>query len=194
MALTALPRNMRHDEGGLHPRPRRGTGRGEPRERGPRRADVVHQPDPQSAHVGSDDEVLHAQFPPFRPAQPRADGDVARPPREAADRDPPRAAQPQSDPLGLIVAPRASEMKWDGNQNVKGGTRMKPRKPAAQDRPQGAGSSVLQAVDDLPDDFPIDRPRKDRGAPGMVGAGSGPSARQAAGNLPGQKGAQALPA
>lgn len=193
MALTALPRNVRHDKGGLHPRPRRGAGRGEPRQRGPRRADVVHQPHPQSAHVGSDDEVLHAQFPPFRSAQPRAGGDIARPPREAADRDPPCTAQPQSDRLGLIVAPRALEMKRDGNQDVKEGTRMKSRKPAAEDRPQGAGSSVLQTVDDLPDRSPIDRPRKDRGAPGMVDAGGGPPTRQAAGNLTGQKGAQTLP-
>ena len=71
---------------------------------------------------------------------------------------------------------------------------MELREPSAEDRPQGTGSSVLQAVDDLPDDFPIDRPRKDRGAPEMVEAGGRAPARQAAGNLPGQKGAQALPA
>ena len=106
-ALGRSSRHVRRNKGDLHSRPRRGAGRGEPRQRGPRRADVVHKPDSQSAYVGSDDEVLRTQFPPFRPTQPRACGDVAQPPREAADRNPPCAAQPQSNRLGLVVAPRA---------------------------------------------------------------------------------------
>ena len=70
-------------------------------------------------------------------------------------------------------------MKRDRNQDLQGGARTKPREPAAQDRPQGTGLSVLQAVDDLPDLPLVDGTREDRGAPGMVDAGGGVPARKA---------------